>query len=40
VVFAKTVDPRIGESSYRLANVKREEPPADLFKVPAGYRGR
>jgi hypothetical protein len=40
VVFAKTVDPRVGESSYRLANVTREEPPAELFKVPAGYRGR
>jgi hypothetical protein len=39
VVFAKTVDPRAGETSYRLINVKREEPAADLFKVPADYKG-
>ncbi|HVE48464.1 MAG TPA: hypothetical protein VNG69_02465 [Casimicrobiaceae bacterium] len=39
VVFAKTVDPRVGETSYRLANIKREEPSAELFKMPAGYRG-
>jgi hypothetical protein len=40
VVFARTVDPRVGESSYRLVNLKREEPPADLFKVPSDYKGR
>jgi hypothetical protein len=40
VVFARTVDPRVGESSYRLVNVKREDPPAELFKVPAEYRSR
>jgi hypothetical protein len=32
--------PPVGESSYRLANVRREEPLAELFRVPAGYRGR
>jgi hypothetical protein len=40
VVFARTVDPRVGETSYRLANLKREEPSADLFKVPADFKTR
>jgi len=40
VVFARTSDPRAGETTYRLTNVKRGEPPADLFKVPADYRPR
>ena len=40
VVFARTVDPRVGETSYRLANLKREEPSAELFKVPADYKTR
>jgi hypothetical protein len=40
VVYAKTSDPRSGDTIYRLANVKRGEPPADLFKVPADYRSR
>jgi hypothetical protein len=40
VVYAKTSDPRAGETTYRLANVRRGEPPADLFKVPADYRTR
>jgi hypothetical protein len=39
-VFAKTVDPRVGESSYRIVNLKREEPPADLFKVPSDFKAR
>ena len=40
VVFAKTSDPRVGETIYRLANLKRDEPSAELFKVPADYRTR
>ncbi|MFO1302567.1 MAG: hypothetical protein U1F54_02485 [Burkholderiales bacterium] len=40
VVYAKTSDPRAGETVYRVTNVKRGEPPADLFKVPADYRTR
>ena len=40
VVFAKTSDPRAGETTYRLANVKSAEPSAELFKVPADYRTR
>ena len=31
-------DPRSGEVSYRLANLKRGEPDATLFKVPADYK--
>lgn len=31
-------DPRTGETVYRLANIRRDEPPADLFKVPADYQ--
>jgi hypothetical protein len=40
VVFARTNDPRAGETIYRVGNVKRGEPPADLFRVPADYRTR
>ena len=40
VVFARTRDPRAGETTYRLANLKRGEPPADLFRVPQDYRAR
>lgn len=40
VVYAKTSDPRAGDTVYRLTNVKRGEPPADLFKVPADYKTR
>lgn len=39
VVYARTTDPRAGETSYRLRNLKREEPPAEWFRVPADYRG-
>ncbi len=40
VVYAKQSDPRTGDTIYRLANFKRGEPPADLFKVPADYKAR
>ena len=40
VVYARTRDPRAGETTYRLANLRRGEPPADLFRVPADYRKR
>jgi hypothetical protein len=36
-VFSRYNDPRTGESIYRLANIRRAEPPAELFKVPADY---
>lgn len=37
VVFTRHADPRTGERIYRLENIKREEPSAELFKVPAEY---
>jgi hypothetical protein len=40
VVYAKNSDPRNGDTIYRLANLKRGEPPADLFKVPSDYKLR
>ena len=40
VVYAKNSDPRTGDTIYRLANLKRGEPPADLFKVPSDYKVR
>jgi hypothetical protein len=36
-LYSKHSDPRSGERIYRLANLKREEPAASLFSVPAGY---
>ena len=36
-VYSKHSDPRSGDRIYRLASLKREEPPASLFTVPAGY---
>jgi hypothetical protein len=33
-------DPRSGESVYRLRNIVRTEPPADLFAVPSDYEVR
>lgn len=38
VVSTKRVDPRVGEVTYRLTNIDRSEPPADLFEVPPGFR--
>jgi len=40
VVYAKTSDPRAGDTIYRLTNIKRGEPSPDLFKVPSDYRTR
>jgi hypothetical protein len=37
VVESKRTDPRNGEVLYRLVNVMRVEPAADLFQVPADY---
>jgi len=37
MVYSRYNDPRTGESIYRLAGIRRAEPPADLFKVPADY---
>ena len=40
VVFVRNVDPRAGETTYRLTNVRRGEPSADLFRVPGDFRRR
>jgi hypothetical protein len=38
VVLGKRSDPRVGDMTYRLINIKRGDPPASLFEVPAEYR--
>ena len=38
VVLSRRADPRFGETVYRLTNLVRGEPNADLFEIPAGYR--
>ena len=40
VVYAKSSDPRTGDTIYRLANVRRGEPQAELFKLPSDYKVR
>lgn len=37
VVYSKKTDPMAGETTYRLANINRDEPARSLFEVPAGY---
>lgn len=36
-VYSKDVDPRSGETVYRLSKLSRKEPDSALFKVPQGY---
>ena len=38
VVMSRHVDPLAGEHVFKLVNIKRAEPSADLFAIPAGYR--
>jgi hypothetical protein len=37
VISSKNVDPRIGETTYKLINIDRGEPDSSLFQVPADY---
>ena len=37
LVLSESNDPRTGTSTYKLVNVKRGDPPASLFQVPADY---
>jgi hypothetical protein len=37
LVMTKHVDPRAGETTYRLTGINRGAPSASLFEVPAGY---
>jgi hypothetical protein len=38
VVMTRHSDPRTGEEIFRLINISRTEPGADLFQVPANYQ--
>jgi hypothetical protein len=38
VVLKKHSDPRIGETVYRLTNIKLGEPDPSLFQLPSGYK--
>ncbi|HTT13773.1 MAG TPA: hypothetical protein VMG60_23140 [Burkholderiaceae bacterium] len=40
VVSSRYFDPRRGETTYRLAGLKRGEPEAALFQIPADYERR
>lgn len=40
VVLSSHSDPRVGEHVYRLTNLHRDEPDANLFRIPADYRVR
>jgi len=37
VVMIKHSDPRMGETTFQLTNVQRQEPDASLFQVPSDY---
>jgi hypothetical protein len=39
-LYSKHSDPRYGDTIYRVNNLQRGEPSADLFKVPADYATR
>jgi len=36
-ILSKRNDPRFGESTYRVTNISRSEPDAQLFQVPSEY---
>jgi len=38
VLMTKHSDPRTGEETFRLTNINRTEPGADLFQVPPSYQ--
>jgi hypothetical protein len=38
VVLSRHVDPRMGETTYRLTNIQRGEPDATLFQVPEDFK--
>jgi len=40
VVMIKRSDPRVGETTFQLTNIQRQEPEASLFQVPADYAVR
>ena len=38
-VYSRTEDSVVGIVEHRLSDIRRAEPPADLFEVPADYTG-
>jgi len=38
IVYSKRNDPRMGEQTFKLANIVRAEPDASLFTVPADFK--
>ncbi len=40
VIVRKQSDPRFGDTTYRLTNIQRAEPPASLFQVPSDFTVR
>jgi hypothetical protein len=38
VLMTRRVDPRFGETVYRLTGISRAEPAEDLFQIPADFR--
>jgi hypothetical protein len=37
LVYSRSSDPRTGVVEYRLTNIRRAEPPSELFVVPQDY---
>jgi hypothetical protein len=37
IILSKNVDPRMGETTYKLINIDRGEPDSSLFQVPSDY---
>ena len=37
LLYSRNSDPRTGVVEYRLTNINRAEPPADLFTIPSDY---
>ena len=37
VVMTKHTDPRMGETTFQMTNIQRQEPAATLFQVPSDY---
>jgi len=37
VIMSKHSDPRVGDNSYKLTNIKRGDPHPSLFEVPSDY---
>ncbi len=38
VLMTRRVDPRFGETVYRLTNIDRSEPSPEIFKVPPDFK--